>query len=148
MRPENGGARIGIVFNGSPMFSRFLQRHPSGRGRSRNPSASRPTRLMQRCRVFSVPAHALEDDEGMEAVKPEGVHSWLAGSDCGLRHLKPHPRQCNKCNSARTTMIFLQLRKTAVCGAVGPGAMTKATRAWPSASGTTRVTGATLSVFG
>ena len=35
--------------------------------------------------VFAVPAHALEDDEGMEAAKLEGVHSRLAGSDCGLR---------------------------------------------------------------
>jgi hypothetical protein len=27
----------------------------------------------------------LEDDEGMEAAKLEGVHSRLMGSDCGLR---------------------------------------------------------------
>jgi hypothetical protein len=27
--------------------------------------------------VFAVPAHALEDDEGMEAVKLEGVHSKI-----------------------------------------------------------------------
>jgi hypothetical protein len=29
----------------------------------------------------------LQDDEGMEAAKLEGVHSGLSRSDCRLRHL-------------------------------------------------------------
>jgi formylglycine-generating enzyme required for sulfatase activity len=49
----------------------------------------------------------LKDDEGMEAAKLEGVHSGLAGSDCGLhhlpQHLNPHARQCN---SARRIFVI------------------------------------------
>jgi hypothetical protein len=34
-------------------------------------------------RVFAVPAHALQDDESMEAAKLEGVHSGLRGQIAG-----------------------------------------------------------------
>jgi hypothetical protein len=36
--------------------------------------------------VFAVPAHALQDDEGMEAAELEGVHAGLSRSDRGLRY--------------------------------------------------------------
>src|SRR5512132_1800155 len=37
-------------------------------------------------RVLRVPAHALQDDEGMEAAKLEGVHAGLSRSDCRPGH--------------------------------------------------------------
>src|SRR5512144_361502 len=51
--------------------------------------------------VFAVPAHALQDDEGMEAAELEGVHSGVRGQIVAAPlYLYPDARQCNRTISA------------------------------------------------
>src|SRR5512147_1798696 len=85
-----GAARIALVPADLLLQPRGVVLDPPLYGRVIDHDAALRHHLLQLAvadRVLAVPADALENDEGMEAAKLEGVHSGLSRSDCRLRHL-------------------------------------------------------------
>src|SRR5512134_1763662 len=94
-----GAAGVALVPADLLLQPRGVALNPPPDGRVINHDAAFRHHLLELAiayRVFAVPADALQDDEGMEAAKLEGVHSGIPKRSWLRRaYLNPHTRQCN-----------------------------------------------------